>query len=316
MLFHVNPFFKSWYCIIPFSLFYASVLSSLPSSATTDYSSYLSYVSDSSFLLFSRPLSSLSFYANEPIWLLLNYIISFIFPPDGAVRAIIFASSFIASCTLLRFSGVSFFWLLLALISPISIKNSIFHIRQGLAVSLFLLGFYSQSKTFSSSIIILTPFIHSSFFFVLPLYLFSEIRFLSFTEARFKTFLYMLLAFLTVFSGLFFSSFAGARQVLSYSGADIHVSGIGFFVWLSVFILFIAQGRVFLNNFTFQVSVLSLYLSSYFFFSFSARIFESCFLLVFASGFSLTGDRYKLFAYLISIYFIATWTSFYPQLAL
>lgn len=313
---HVHSFFKSSYFILPFSLFYSFVLSSLPSSATTDFSSYLDYVPNSSYLLSSRPFSSLEFYANEPLWLLINYIFSFIFLPDTAVRAVIFLSSTIISCALLRFSGLPFPIILLALLFPISIKNNIFHIRQGLAVSFFLLGFYTQSRAISPFLLLSAPFIHSSFFFLLPLFYLSKFNILSSFEPRLKSFLYMLLGSLIVFFGLYFASFAGARQVVSYLSADVHPSGIAFFVWLCVFILFLAQGRAFLANYMFQISVLSIYLSSYFFFSFSARIFESCFLLVFASGFSLTGYRYKLYISLITLYFFATWTLFYPQLDL
>jgi hypothetical protein len=313
---NINVYFKSWYFVLPFSILYSLALSQIPSTATTDFSSYLAYISDSSYLLTSRSVFSLGFYVNEPLWLYINYLLSIVFNPDIAVRVIIFTSSFVVSSTLLRLSGLSFIWVLIALLSPISIKNSIFHIRQGLAVSFFVLGFYTQSSYFSRLLLLSSPLIHSSFFFILPLYCLSKLKsFLSF-ESRLKTFMYMCFGFFIVVFGLFFAYMSGARQILAYLSTEVHVSGFGFLVWLSVFLLFIAQGRSFLNSYAFEVSILSLYLSTYFIFLFSARVFESCYLLVLASGFSLTGDRLKAYTCLIPVYFFSTWLFFYSQLGL
>src|SRR5690606_18668502 len=82
---------------------YASFLTSLPLSGFKDRISYLRYAR-TSFETLQKYLDQgiTSTLTNEPIWLLLNSILSLQFPPESTVRIIIFLSSFGFSYIFLR----------------------------------------------------------------------------------------------------------------------------------------------------------------------------------------------------------------------
>lgn len=107
---------------------------------------------------------------NEPLWLLINIVLSSFFQSEDVLRIIIFFSSFTVSYIVLKSNPKYFFILLFFLFFPNFIKNYIIHIRQGLSVAIFLIGWFSISKTKKNIFFILTPFIHASFYFILLIY--------------------------------------------------------------------------------------------------------------------------------------------------
>lgn len=296
---------------IAFALIYAFVLSSLPIDPFKDRLNYLTYASSSEIIL-QRYLDIgwLAALANEPLWLLININLSKISDPELTLRIIIFISAFFASFTIIRKNPRQAVWLMLFLLSPQVVKNHIIHLRQGLALSIFFLGFYSTSPIFKTSLLIAAGLIHSSFIVVSAIV--AMVWFA--LRARISTFLKVavVLAFLLALSSfiMVIGKIVGARQAFGYQGG-IEVSGLGFVFWGIILLLFILNGVQFLRDHLFALSLLLTYLVFYFSSPFSARIFESGLLLVLVSCLSFGGWRRVAF---ISLYTTYSLVSYYNRL--
>ena len=140
-----------------------------------DRGNYLIYA-ENSLIIVGRYLdeSILALFFNEPVWLMINIVLSSFLEPQNTLRTIIFVSSFTVSFLLLR-NNLRYFWILLIILAfPNVIKNFIIHIRQGLAIAFFLIGWFSSSKSTKYFFFILSPFVHTSFFIVVSIYLITE----------------------------------------------------------------------------------------------------------------------------------------------
>lgn len=284
------------------ALAYGGFLTSLPLYVFKDRSNYLEYAAHSWEILgrysSQGPLVVLS---NEPVWLLINSCLANFFSADVTLRIIIFVPAVVVAWVVLQRSPKNFIWLLLFLMFPSVIKNHIIHLRQGLAIAVFLLGWFSANKPTRWLLIAIAPFIHASFFFVLGLLglarmstnlrLGPDIRTLSFTV-------------LGIATGLaigWIAELVVARQAHEYEFAMIDVSGIGFIFWGLVFVVMCLQGRSYMRSYAFELGTIIYYISTYFFIVISARIFESSLILVLLAGLHLTGWRRAAFLALISL---------------
>lgn len=298
------------YVIVFVSIIYACSLAYLipMDDSIKDRVSYLMYASDSGAISL-RYLSSgiLAFLANEPAWLGINMILSQLLSPEQVVFSIVLFSAFWSSYLILKFDARYFVFLLVIVFFPQVILKYVVHLRQGLAISIFLLGWFSGSKNLRYFLFFLTPFVHSSFFFILFLVfltsLFKKIR------LAFDLRTILIIGFgvsLSFIIGVVAEAL-GARQGGSSAQASAGVSGLGFVFWLAVFLLYMMQGRIFcyLNSFT--ITTLVFYMSSYFFTKFTGRIFESALILVLLSGLALTSWRKLSFLGLISAFFLLSW---------
>src|SRR5690606_31256538 len=80
---------------------------------------------------------------NEPLWLLINIGLSKLFIGEVVLRIIIFVAAFLVSWLLLRQNPRHIFWMMGFLLIPQVMKNHIIHLRQGLGLAVFLLGYFS-----------------------------------------------------------------------------------------------------------------------------------------------------------------------------
>ena len=96
------------------------------------------------------------------------------------------------------------------------VGNYIVHLRQGLAIAIFLAGWYSDKRMIKWFLIGLTPFIHASFFFVITIYFLAEtlkkIRF----AADLRAGVFLIFALVISLSLGVISAKLGARQALEY----------------------------------------------------------------------------------------------------
>ena len=140
------------------ALLYAYLLITvIPIDAVMDRGNYLNYASWPE-VLFIQQLERglLPLFFNEPIFLLINFVLSLLFDEENVVRTIIFFGSFTTSYLVLRYNYRYFLILLFFLLIPQVLKNYVIHIRQGLALSFFLIGYLSINKNnFRSSFFIL-----------------------------------------------------------------------------------------------------------------------------------------------------------------
>ena len=285
------------------SLAYGAFLASLPLDVFKDRVNYLNYADQSS-LIFLRYWSEsyVTVLTNEPLWLLLNTALRIFFDAETTLRFIIGVPASIVAFQVLRSNPKNFFWLLIFLLLPQVVKNHVIHLRQGVALSIFLIGWFSGSKSLRLILFCMTPFVHASFFFIMSILVFSEF----FRALRFSIGLRSVL-FVTygiLVSSVVFrvSEILNARQVSHYEFDAVDISGVGFIFWLIVWCLFFLQGRKFMRLNSFAIAVLLFYLSSYFFIQISGRIFESGMIVILLAGIQLSSWRRQAFLALITSY--------------
>ncbi|MBT2133570.1 hypothetical protein KK137_04400 [Croceibacterium sp. LX-88] len=293
------PISKNWIrraFPLVFALCYAGALAYLPVDAFTDRDNYFVYANYSDLILARYTnIGLISFLANEPLWLLLNIILSQYIYPENVLRVFIFVPAFVISWQLLKRNPGHAIWMVLFLISPQVVKNHIIHLRQGLALGVFVLGYFAGPKWLRICLMFASGFIHSSFFFILVIgvavWASDTLR----SEPRLRAAV-LIMCFVTigVLIGVV-SGGLGARQALLYADADLEISGLGFLFWLTMFVLFASAGSTFLKDNMFAFSNLAFYLAIYFLTPVAGRIFESGLFLVFQAGLALPGWRKRCF---------------------
>lgn len=275
------------------AVLYAGLLASTPIEGIADRQNYVE-IAGASPVIFLRFVANgyLAIFTNEPVWLGLNSFLNLFFDAETIVRIFIFVPAFIVSYKVLLYKPNHFFLLILILLAPQIIKNFVIHLRQGVAIAFFIWGWFAQSRYTRIGCIALTPFIHSSFFFVIVLLITTQILQKIRFGADLRLIIYLSLGLVIglIIGGL--SQALGARQasndtMLTDSGA----SGIAFVYWSIILILFVFQGKAYIKQYSYALAAILLYLSLYFLTPVAGRVFESSVLLVFLAGLSLTGWR-------------------------
>lgn len=288
---------------------YSTVLASLPMDLFQDRSNYLDYAEASLEILAGYAIGGpLSVLFNEPLWLLMNAGLSSFLSPDLVVRTFVFCSAYVAAYYILRSRPKSWYFLLLFLLVPQVMKKFTTHIRQGVAISVFICGWFSKSKSLKFSLLSVTPLIHSSFFFVLFIYyltsLLNSINFSSSLQATAHT----IFGLFVVPSSLLVASLVGARQANRYQLGLEDVSGFGFIFWLTIAVLFLMQNSSYIKSNMFSLGGLIFYLSGYFLSGFVVRAFESFIPILLVSGLDMSSSKRKVFIFLILLYSSMQWS--------
>jgi hypothetical protein len=293
------------------ALAYAIVLVSLPQDGFRDRANYLTYATASDVVL-QRYVSQgiTSILANEPLWLLTNMALSRFLPPEKVIAVIIGVSAFITAWLVLRSKPQHFVWLLLFLLYPGVIKNYIIHLRQGLAIAIFLVGWFSSRRAQRWLLLGLTPFIHASFFFVIAILLLARFSRKTRLSASLSLLLFVTATAVMILSLQWAAAGLGARQaneyeLLSTSGA----SGAAFVFWSAMLMLMLLEGKVFLRQHRFEVGSMILYLVTYFFIPVTARVFESALVLILIAGLDLSANRGRLFKLAILAFATLQWAN-------
>lgn len=278
------------------SIVYAGVLAGFPVDVFKDRDNYLAYaVSSIDIFKYYQDQGVLAVFANEPVWLFLNAGLSIFFKPEEVVSILVFFPALIVSFLVLKSSPRNFIYLLLFLLSPQVIKNHIIHLRQGVAVAVFLVGWFSKNKSRRIVLFLVASLIHSSFFFV------GVFIFLNWLIRRLKlandlSYIAYLSVGVSIGLGLgFLAEFLGSRKAQEYSFSMAEVSGLGFVFWLGVLGIYILEGKRFVGDNRLPIGIIIFYLSTYFFIEITARVFESVIVLVFLSGLYLTNWRRTIF---------------------
>lgn len=289
-----------WLLPLLFSLAYAAVLTSLPLLEFLDRDNYLIYAQDSDEIMarFSA-LNPLAVVFNEPLWLLINIGLAKLFAGEVALRIIIFVAAFVVSWLLLRHNPRHIFWMMAFLLMPQVMKNHVIHLRQGLGLAVFLLGYFSGAKWRGRLLMLAAGFIHTSLLFIAVIfstvYLIGLLR----LSPRLRVILLLLgFSLLGVAVGTI-AGMLGARQAGEYSNVQTSFSGLGFLFWSVALGLFLSAGRDFLQSNMASLAILAFYLTTYFTLPVSARIFESGLAFIFMSGLALPGWRRQIFLLLI-----------------
>ena len=291
------------------AVLYATMLVYLiPMEGILDRENYLIYANNSD-LIFSRyyPHNILGLITNEPIWLGINSFLNLFLLPNQVVSLIIFISSFVSSYLILKNNRKYFLFLLIILFSPQFIGKFIIHLRQGLAIAIFLIGWFSTSKKIRYFWFILTPFIHASFFFVLFLFMYTKVLNKTKLSVGIKIFSLIALGLFLGFTLEHIVSISGARQANEYKFSADNVSGLSFIFWFCIFSLYFSQGRLFANKHIFPIATIAFYLSTYFLIEVTGRIFESTLILVLLTSLDLSSWRKYLAISMIVSFEILNW---------
>lgn len=299
---------KSRFFAAVFALAYALTLTSLPLLNFKDRANYLTYASNS--LMILRGYAERGWHAvlaNEPLWLVANIALSHVMSPENVLRAIIFFPAFVVSYLVLRSNHRNALWCILFLLIPQVLKNHITHLRQGLAVAVFLAGWFSRRRISRVALFSMTPFIHAGFFFTLGLMVLTYITKRLRLAAELRAAAFVLAGVLT---GVGFSQLAPyvpARQFQQYTFAPISISGLGFLFWGGILALMVLQPRRYLREHAFEIGTILFYLTLYPLVEISARIFENTILLVLIAGLRLGEPNKRLFLTCVLTYSVLTW---------
>lgn len=300
------------YRLLSFSLalIYGGVLASLPLDVFMDRTSYLVYAEASWTILQGYwSLSPLVGLANEPLWLLMNAGLAKVLAPEAAVRITIFVPAVVVAWLVLERDPRQFGWLLLFLAVPQIIKNHIVHLRQGVAISVFLAGWLATRQPLRWLFMAAAAFIHASYFFVLALLVVAGLARTWRLAVDLRTFLFGAAGLGVGVALAWLASLLGARQGAEYAFSAAETSGLGFLFWGMVFAVMCLQGRAFLRRHAFELGTIVFYLATYFFVEVTARIFESTMLIVLFAGLRLTGWRRLAFLSLILTFVGLQWAT-------
>jgi hypothetical protein len=318
--------YGSWACAIAhlykliavfIALAYGAILSQIPAEHFKDFNNYLVYAEQSWFILLGRIESGvLATLSNEPVWLLINAVLGASLSSENVVRLLIFTSATMVSWVVLSNYPRHFGWLLVFLILPAVVKNHLIHLRQGLAIAFFLWAWFSPRHITRWLLMCITPFVHVSFFFVLPiLWVAKSMTFIGF-GAVLRTIVFVGMGIATGIGLAWLALLLGARQAEVYNLATIHVSGFGFAFWTIIFGIMFFEGRHFLREHVFAIGMIVFYLSTYWLIEVTARIFESGLLLVLLAGLMLSGWRRIGFLTAVLTFCVLTWLTRLSQPAM
>ena len=290
---------------------YGLILCSLPLTIFLDRTYYLEYASSGGFILVNNYLSGgvINVFFNEPLWLLINMALSLIFQPEQVVRIIILFSSVLFSYALAKkLRAKNFLLVLLILLFPQVLQNYITHLRQGLALAIFMYGILNTKKykpyTFFAALI------HSSFYFILVFQLLEIILVKLRLNFHLKVFAYFISSILLIFVVDSVASLIGDRRGGQYSSEDIQVSGLGWIFWLIFFFLLLFRSYPLFKKPNGALPIFTFYLTSYFNLAFVARIFESMLPYIFTGLKDLKPKYYYLLFGLLFSFCVAQWVLF------
>jgi hypothetical protein len=290
------------------SLIYCFFLQLIPRSWSSDHVSYINYVLNSEGIL--KEYLDGSFFTlifNEPVWLIINWILANIGDPEIVVRLLIFLSSFSLSFTLFTRSRISVKWIILILIFPPILTLNVEHLRQAMALSFFVVGYFSVSK-FKNVLIFLSPFIHSSFFVSLPI-IFLD-KFLNRTPLKsfilFKLFLVLGYIIIATFYMKQIATILGAVQA-QHDFSALSNTGNGFIFWIAILLLFLSSRLKKWNEDYIAISIILLYLISYFFNPMVVRVFDPLVFFIFIAAYSFNKLKRRIFVSAIVFYSVFTY---------
>lgn len=303
------------YVSVAIALVFAIFLAALPVDQFVDRDAYLAYAEGSLAIFVLNAANGVAtVLVNEPLWLLINGLLSVFFDAESCVRIIVGVSAYLVARSVTKNNFQQIFAVLLFMLLPQFLKNYVIHLRQGLAIAVFMIGWYRFDGRRGWGVMLLTPFIHASFFFLIFFLFLNRLLEAIRASATIRVIAFFAVGVFLSFATIWLAAGLGARQAGEYQGsAAADSSGLGFLFWLMFGCIYALQGRKFLRENMLAVGVLIFYLAGYFFLPVAARIFESALLLILIAGLDLTNYRKTAFWILFSFYFFAQW---YPRLSL
>lgn len=277
---------------------YAAAVCLWPSEQLLDRDNYLAYLENASIVMLNWSFDdALRILANEPVWIMVNAALGLILWPEQAILVLIFVPATVVAYLLIRADSqklIPLLMLLCFLLVPQILKNHVIHLRQGLAVAIFLIGWFSTSRRWRGCLWIIAPLVHSSFFFILMLLAAAHLLRRWRTPLPIAWAIFLLLGIGVSLTLEVVAGAIGARQVVEWVfDATSGISGLGFLFWTAMLLFVTWQSGEFLRQHTFEFGTVIFYLATYFLSPAAGRVFESTLLLVVLAGLRLpTPGRY------------------------
>ena len=301
--------FDRWTLVaLAISLVLGVIIQLFPLEYSEDYEGYINFVLNSTDLLEEYQQSVAELFSNEPVWLLWNSMLyRLVDDVDIAVRMTIFFVSVSLSFAILTIDKRYMLLLLVFVLLPQMFHNFTTHVRQGSAMAVYYLSYLYLGKRYGAPLMLLTPLIHSSMFFIAPLaYARDAVVALRLNTIKSVLFFFVSFVVLGATAG-FVAQFLGARQAGNYEFASFAGSGLGLLFWAGVLSLVYWEGKRFYWRNIVSVSVLILYCCTYLFLEVSGRILEAGLPFVFAMVIGFRGWRRAAFWVAFSFYFVLSW---------
>ena len=271
-----------------------------------NYFEYILYSSEIFFGSISSPFPIILF--EEPIFKLIMFSLSGLgISPDFTIRILVFIMLFTTFKILFKKTNISFFWILLILLTPVVMVNYVMTIRQGLATTIFLFGIFNiKDKKFQTLIFILLPLIHYSFYLVLFFYILSKLKYLqNFNNSKLYLFVVGIFSvFLSISILKLVTILSQTKMAEDYEMINESTLGFGLLFWFVILLLFLSEGKIFILKNLFELSILIFYVSSVTIFNPFSRVLQTASILILISGFQLTNFRLLLFKILIFLFVI------------
>lgn len=267
------------------SLYYSGFLVSLPIDVFFDRPNYLGSLENANLIFFQMMNKGvISFLMNEPIWRTLNVGLTNVLDPETSLKVIIAFSSFFVSYFLLRESPKNIIIVIVFLFFPLLIKNFIIHLRQGVAISIFLIGYLNREKKIGKFLILTSAMIHSSFIIVIGQLI--AFRFISYRRFSFGVGVMISIVLSVILFALIpiLADSLGARQSEHFGSdiASIPIFGVIIWGFLATFFIYDALcDKKNKENSLLGVYLIMFYIVGSCFSVLASRIFESNIVLIF-----------------------------------
>jgi hypothetical protein len=291
-----------------FAITNIDILFSINAAQITDRFNYQDNITNGDFLytlainagfpliLFTEPLFKSIYYS----FFILNI------DPQFAIKLIIFIMITATFYILNKKTNISPFWIILIVLSPTVIVNYVMTIRQGFATVLFLIVLYYINGNLKNIFLSIIPLFHYSFFIVLPIYFFS-------IKKNRNSNPYKIIILVIIYSALISILILKLTSLLNLSYFENYIDdskfkfGFGLVFWFFILILFMSEGKQFLQKNLFETLCVAFYVGSVSFFNPFSRILQAVSIIILISGFSLTGWRkqtFKLMLFLFVLYLL------------
>lgn len=287
---------------------YGILFASTPMDGLKDRRSYLRYAENSfDTLLYYAERGVGRLLTNEPLWLLINAGLGEILSAEYVVRSIIFFTAFVICYFIIGKIDNKKTLLLctLILICPAVFRVYLIQIRNGFAISIFLVGFMIRPSLRRYCIWAITPFIHASFFIVLPLFIFARIA----LKYRVEPYLALTAMLASIAAASFLvlplAGILGARQAGRYDLGISDVSPASLVMWAGAFVIMASAGKNFVRKHLFEIATISCFVAGYFVLPPMMRPFQSVLILSILAAKDLSGLRYILFISMFGMFTLA-----------
>lgn len=247
-------------------------------------------------------------FANEPLFLVINIALSFLFSNGNVLRIIIFVSTLIALYNIGKKTAFNLWVLGFFILIPQFNVNYVIHLRQGLALSVYLLGLNQKDYRIEWVLKVLAALIHTSIVFIILFEILDMVLKKINLKFNLKLFLVALFFLILVNSFSILSLFISDRRFEEYAFSTAsNASGLGFLLWFFVGIFFIIMAK---RSYTNRISFYGIifYLTSYYFVEFGARVFENILPLIIIGMLNEENKRIKyLYILFLVCYGLVQW---------